>query len=94
MKYLIQKDNVKRKLFNLFESKNSILKSISYSEIFFKSIQWKSAEAVKKLEYSSSKTKVKNRCIFTGRSQGVLSEFKLSRIALKKYVSNRNGFGI
>ena len=94
MKYLIKKDNVKRQLFNQFESKNNILKSITYSENLLKSIQWKSAEAVKKLEYCSSKTKVRNRCISTGRSHGVISEFKLSRIALKKYVSNKNGFGI
>ena len=41
-------------------------------------------DALNKMPKNSSKTRLRNRCQFTGRSRGVLSKFKLSRLCFRE----------
>lgn len=41
-------------------------------------------DALNKLPKNSSKIRLRNRCQFTGRSRGVLSKFKMSRICFRE----------
>jgi len=41
-------------------------------------------DALNKLPKNSSPTRLRNRCQFTGRSRGVLSKFKLSRLCFRE----------
>ena len=42
-------------------------------------------EALRKLPRDSSPTRLKNRCLVTGRPRGYLRKFKMSRIAFREY---------
>jgi small subunit ribosomal protein S14 len=87
MKKQIKKNIHQRNLFKSEEKKRLILKSITNNLQFEKKIRWKIQK--KNLEFSnnSSLTRIKNRCILTGRSRSIYRFFKLSRIQLRKLVS-------
>ena len=46
--------------------------------------------ALSKLPKNSSKIRIKNRCVLTGRSKGVFRYFKLSRIQLRQLTLEGN----
>ena len=41
-------------------------------------------DALNKMPKNSSKTRLRSRCQFTGRSRGVLSKFKMSRLCFRE----------
>nr|AKI85089.1 ribosomal protein S14 [Monsonia emarginata] len=47
-----------------------------------------------RLPRNSSFTRIRNRCIFTGRSRGVYSQFRMSRIVFRELASNGELLGI
>ena len=83
MKYLrIVNDKSNRLIFKHEELKKAILSLLNrpvYSSLV---LYWKDRES--KL---FSITGIKNYCILSGRARGVFSEFKLSRILLRKFGS-------
>ena len=44
-------------------------------------------DALNKMPKNSSKTRLRNRCQFTGRSRGFLRKFKLSRLCFREMAS-------
>lgn len=44
-------------------------------------------DALNKLPKNSSRTRLRNRCQFTGRARGTLRKFKLSRICFREMAS-------
>lgn len=44
--------------------------------------------ALNKMSKDSSPVRLRNRCLFTGRSRGYLRKFKLSRICFREMASN------
>ena len=77
---LITRDKKRRKLLNLYEKKRLILKGILTNNNVEQNIRWKAGLLLSKLPKDSSKTKVNNRCILTGRSRAIDRDFKISRI--------------
>jgi len=81
MKYLVTKDKKKRICLQKIELKLMVLKTIFKNKNYFFSLRY---SALIKCFYlttkKSFKTQIVNRCVFTGRSKGILSKFKISRL--------------
>lgn len=87
MQKIIQKNLKQRKIFKNFEKKKLILKIIS-GNIFFNDILInKIKQKFFRIENNSSISRIKNRCIITGRGKKVFRFFKLTRHKLKEFSS-------
>lgn len=67
---------------NLFSTEWDLVKSNTYYQFKFYLLLKLSS-----LKKNSFKTKISNRCIWTGRSRSIYSKFKMSRITFKKHAS-------
>jgi len=90
MKSLIEKDKRRRKLFKKYENKRRELKAVIYNKENSMELRNKAQIALSKLPKDSSKIRIKNRCVLTGRSKGVFRYFKLSRIQLRQLALEGN----
>lgn len=88
MKNLIQKDKKCRLLFRSYEYKRLVLKSLLMSPTLPFPIKSKIQALIAGLPRNSSLSRVRNRCIFTGRPRGVYRKFKVSRIIFRSLASN------
>ena len=88
MKKLIRKDLKIRQLVNKFENKRLILKSLLVNPQFSYKTKFDLQAKLSSLPRNSSKTRIKNRCVISGRGHGVYSLYKLSRIQLKTLALN------
>jgi small subunit ribosomal protein S14 len=83
MQNLIQRDKNRRKLNILYEKKRLALKTIVYNRNLPKNIRWRACLELSDLPRNSSKTRLSNRCILTGRSKSIHRNFRISRICLR-----------
>lgn len=88
MKKQIKKNITQRYLFQQNEKQRLILKAITQNLILENTIRWKTQKKLLQLSNNSSVTRIKNRCIITGRARSVYRFFKLSRIQLRKLASS------
>lgn len=88
MKLQIKKNKKQRILFQKFEIKQLILKSIISNNYFSKNIRQRIKQNYFLLDLNSSLTRIKNRCVLTGRSRSINRFFKLSRIQLRLLASS------
>ena len=82
-----QKDFNKRQLVAKNELARLQYKSIIKNQSLPSEMRYKYILKLNKLSRNSSKTRIKNRCALTGRSRGVYSMFKLSRIKFRELAS-------
>lgn len=82
-----QKDFVKRQLVFKNELKRLQYKSVVKNQKLIKEIRYKYTTKLNTLTRNSSKTRVKNRCILSGRGKAVYQMFKLSRIKFRELAS-------
>jgi small subunit ribosomal protein S14 len=94
MSNLIQRDGKKRNLHLIYEIKRVQYKSIINDLSLSKEIRYASQLLLNKLPRNSSRIRIKNRCILTGRNHSILREFKLSRIKLRELASQGLLMGI
>lgn len=80
MKSAITRDKKRRHLFNEYEEKRLALKILQRLNPSDVRIQQSMAD----LPTNSSKTRIRNRCILTGRARSVWRTFRVSRIQLRK----------
>ena len=90
MKSLIEKDKKRRKLFKKYEKKRRELKAIIYNKDTSSELRSETQYKLSKLPKDSSKIRIKNRCVLTGRSKGVFRYFKLSRMQLRQLALEGN----
>jgi small subunit ribosomal protein S14 len=88
MKYLINKDTIKRNTFKKYELKRLYLKYIIYNNNIKKKIRINAMLLLNKFPKNSSYIRIKNRCIITGRSKSVYRDFKVSRMILRNLAHN------
>jgi small subunit ribosomal protein S14 len=88
MKYLPQKDKKKRSRFKKYESLKIVLRYLIRREgtPLQKTLQL--TKDLRSLPRRSSLTQLRNRCVITGRSRGVLRPFSLSRIKMRELISH------
>lgn len=89
MKYQrIQKDIKKRNKFLKQELRQLLNLSMSNNTLLTNKIRKSFALKVWSIGQSSSVTRIKNRCVLTGRSKAIYRMFKVSRLMLRQLASN------
>lgn len=86
MKNKLKQDYLRRQRYNTNELELLILKVIAYNKIL--PIQerknYQKQLNIKSQTLDSRITRIKNRCLMTGRSKGIIKKYKISRIAFKQ----------
>jgi small subunit ribosomal protein S14 len=94
MKSLIQKDKRVRKSNFKYERQRLLLKSMLYNtEITSKDQRWQASTLLSNLPKQSSRTRLKNRCIITGRGRAIHRDFRISRIKVRDLIRFNSIFG-
>lgn len=91
MRYLVEKDRNRRNLFFRFEWKRLVLKSL-LSSPFLSISNWN--YLWRDFPKNSSPTRIRNRCILSGRAGSVYRRFRLSRICLREEANKGNLAGV
>ena len=94
MKYLIEKDKTKRQVFHKYERKRALLRALIRNENLSRRTRWKIALQLHRLPRNGSPTRIRNRCVLTGRPRGIQRNFKVSRITLRNLISQGNVPGV
>lgn len=89
MKYLIIKDKKRRILVKKYELKRLVLKSIILDKTLNLSIRENSYNSLLKLKNDTALSRIKNRCIISGRSKSIFSKYKLSRFIFKMLFTSK-----
>jgi len=87
MKNQIHRDQKKRKLYLKYEITRLVYKSCIHDLNIPKDIRYVAAQQLNKLPRNSSRGRIKNRCILTGRGHSILNHWKLSRIKFRELAS-------
>ncbi|MCB1081296.1 MAG: 30S ribosomal protein S14 [Simkaniaceae bacterium] len=83
-KAMIEKEKRREHLVRLKWEKRKELKKIVRDLHVSDEERMKAQDALNKLSRNSSKIRLRNRCILTGRSRGYLRKFKLSRLCFRE----------
>lgn len=89
MKYLIRKDKKRRILVKKYELKRLVLKSIISDQNLALIIRENSYNALVKLKNNTALSRIKNRCIVSGRSKSIFSKYKVSRFTFKMLFTSK-----
>jgi small subunit ribosomal protein S14 len=82
-KSIVERDKKRQKLFNKFYSKRAFLKTkMKESDSFDQKLYYQ--RMLQKLPKNSSRSRLHNRCIVTGRPKGYYRFFGLSRHVLRE----------
>lgn len=87
MTNFIQRDKKRRSLHSKYELKRLELTSIVQDLTFSKEIRYQNLRELNKLPRNSSRVRIKNRCILTGRGHSVLRFCGLSRLKFREMAS-------
>lgn len=80
--------NLKRiRLHKKFNNKRIELKAIRNNKSITLEERFEAQIALTKLPRNSSKSRIRNRCLLSGRGRGVYRKFELSRIWMRKLAS-------
>ena len=90
----INKYNKRIKLSDKFFKKRQALKKIIMDKKLTLEERFKAQQKLSKLPRNSSKIRVRNRCLVTGRPRGNYRKFKMSRIAFRELASTGQVPGI
>lgn len=85
MKYLIAKNKKNRTNYNLLEKKKLLLKSIN-KNLFF-SNKYRNHAKNKLIILKGYKSFLKNYCIISGRSRGIIRKYNISRMLFKQFAN-------
>jgi small subunit ribosomal protein S14 len=94
MANFIQKDNTRRKLVFKNEIKRLEYKSIIKNLNLPKEVRYDYVYKLNNLNRNSSKIRVRNRCILTGRGRSTYSFCKLSRLKFRELAAQGRLAGI
>jgi small subunit ribosomal protein S14 len=83
----IYKDANKRHTFNFFEKKKYICNFLLTRCDNYNEPRYRITNIVKQIPTANSITRIRNRCVITGRSRGILSKHKVSRHMFKSLVN-------
>nr|YP_010248062.1 30S ribosomal protein S14 [Micractinium variabile]AGZ19387.1 30S ribosomal protein S14 [Chlorella sp. ArM0029B]QTK15913.1 30S ribosomal protein S14 [Micractinium variabile] len=87
MTNLIQRDKKRRGMYSKHELKRLELASVIQDLTLSKEIRYQTLRELNKLPRNSSKIRIKNRCILTGRGHSVLRFCGLSRLKFRELAS-------
>ena len=81
-------DKRNRLLFKKFELKHISIKTLANDSKISANLRHKFNLELNELPRNCSITRIRNRCIITGRSRGVYKKLKISRILAKEYINS------
>ena len=84
---IVQRNLKRQNLFKKNEKKREELKSIRNDKTKTLEERFEAQIYLSNLPRNSSKTRIRNRCLLSGRGRGVYNKFKLSRIWFRKLAS-------
>ena len=87
-KSMIERDVKRRKLASRYEGKRRALKEQMRAEGASPEDVFKAAMQLAELPRNSAPSRIRNRCLVTGRPRGYYRKLKMSRIALRDLGSN------
>jgi len=79
----IKRDLKRRKLYNKYESKRLLYKALLNDCNLSQDLRFIITQKLNELPRNSSKVRIKNRCILTGRSHSVYKFCRISRIKFR-----------
>ena len=85
---MVQRDLKRRKLYAKYKDKREILLSKSKDKNISTEERFEARLKLAQLPRNSSKNRIRNRCLLTGRPRGVYRKFGLSRIAFRDLASD------
>lgn len=94
MANLYIQDKKRRILFKQYETTRAQLKAIAYNDTISEDIRLHAFVALNRLPKNSSITRLRNRCVLTGRPRAVYQVFKLSRISFRELASHGKLSGV
>ncbi len=83
-KSMVARDVKRRKLAKKYEAKRAALKAVIRDEEASGEDKFKAVLKLAELPRNSSATRIRNRCMVTGRPRGYYRKLKMSRIALRE----------
>ncbi|MCQ8184358.1 30S ribosomal protein S14 [Parvularcula maris] len=83
-KAMVERDLKRRRLAEKYDAKRERLKGIMKSEEASPEDKFKAAMQLAEIPRNASKTRIRNRCLVTGRPRGYYRKLKMSRIALRE----------
>lgn len=87
-KAMVERDLKRRRLAEKFEEKRAALKAIIRDENTPAEEKFAASLKLAELPRNSSKTRIRNRCLVTGRPRGYYRKMQMSRIALRQLGSD------
>ncbi len=87
-KSMIERDLKRRRMAKKFESKRTRLQAIIRDKDQSDEERFTAVLKLAELPRNSSKTRIRNRCLVTGRPRGYYRKLKMSRIALRELGSD------
>ncbi len=87
-KAMVERDLKRRRMADKFEAKREALKAIIKDENSADEAKFQAVLKLAELPRNSSKTRIRNRCLVTGRPRGYYRKMKMSRIALRQLGSD------
>jgi small subunit ribosomal protein S14 len=88
MRNVVEKDKIKRKIVLEFETKRIILKSIIRNTNLLNKARWAANLELSDLFVNSSRGRLVNRCVLTGRKSKVRNRYHFSRLTFLKMAKN------
>jgi len=85
---MVQRDLKRRKLYAKYKDKRENLLSKSKDKNISTEERFEARLKLAQLPRNSSKNRIRNRCLLTGRPRGVYRKFGLSRIAFRELASD------
>lgn len=77
------RDGKRREAFAEFEVRRRVAKAMAYDTTLPAEVRAEGRMRLSQLPRNSSLTRVRNRCVFTGRARGIVSLFRMSRIVFR-----------
>jgi small subunit ribosomal protein S14 len=90
--YLIIKDKKRRNFYKLWEKKKNVLKYKLHTADNFRKIRL--AKRIFSSPRDSSKARIRNHCILTGKARSVYKYFRLSRHQLRSLAQSGDLIGV
>ena len=89
-KAMVEKEARRKRLVDLKWEKRQNLKKIILDPMKSDEVKEKAVADLNKLPKNSSKIRLRNRCLMSGRARGYLRKFKLSRLCFREQASYGN----
>ena len=81
---MVQRDLKRRKLYSKYKGKREKLLAVAKDKSLSAEERFEARLKLAQLPRNSSKNRIRNRCLITGRPRGVYRKFGLSRIKLRE----------